>query len=173
MKSISLLSFAALLVAFSSIAGPLLYVSAELRSDGSLMITTSDGAVHAAPQDVGHSRDEENQVGFAKAMISEDKTIIGWLSLYHNCCTSYPIPQELVLQSNGIVVRSRGNGLPIWEWGFRDNATQVALRQSPTHGSTPDHYELRDITTGQLVDQFDPEEQGSLKGAPRWAFGLE
>lgn len=169
----TILLYAALLISIKASADQTTYVSVSQPSVNRLEITTADGAVHLAPRDVDRVW-EKNQAGFSKPKISADKRVIGWLSLYPNCCTSYPIPREIVLQKNGSVVAIiRGNGLPIWEWGFRGLSDQVALRQSPTHGPEPEHYELRDIETGKRLDQFDPAKQGSLAGAPQWALGLE
>ncbi|MGJ0486648.1 MAG: hypothetical protein ACR65R_19245 [Methylomicrobium sp.] len=171
--NLSILFFALFLTCQTVAASPL-YVSIELPEESRLLILTEDGAVRLAPLDTGHEETDKDQVGFANPKISEDKTMVGWLSLYPNCCTSYPIPLEVVLQQNGkVIAKFRGNGLPIWQWGFRGASRQIALRQSPTHGPNPDHYELRDIQTGKLLSEFDPEEQGALQGAPEWALGLE
>jgi hypothetical protein len=68
------------------------YVQATVDSAGQLHIKTHPG------QDITPSKKPE-QVGFDKPMVSPDKHQVGWLALYPNCCTSYPIPMTLVIYS--------------------------------------------------------------------------
>src|SRR5262249_22074198 len=53
------------------------------------------------------------QVGFQSIAIARDGRSVGWLALYPNCCTSYPIPLELVIYSGGRRRAFQGSGLPI------------------------------------------------------------
>ncbi len=150
------------------------FASIEKPDDIQLRISMSDGSTRAVPLDDARLNDAR-PVAFGDARISGDGRLLAWLSLFPNCCTSYPIPLQLVVMSTDgtVIARLVGNGLPIWTWGFRARATRVALKQSPTHGPTPDHYELRDIRSGKLVDTFDAPQQGVSDGMPAWARDLD
>src|SRR5574342_341438 len=93
------------------------YRRAEILQDGQLHIVTADGR-EIIPQ----MRHE--QVGFDKVAISEDGHAVGWLALYDNCCTSYPIPHELVIFVNGQAREFTGHDLPIWRWVFAAGGKQ-------------------------------------------------
>jgi hypothetical protein len=60
----------------------------------------------------------------------------------------------------------KGNGLPVWEWKFSEDSRFVAIRQAPVHGDAPQHYELRDVRTGRLVDSFDGASKRSASPPP-------
>jgi hypothetical protein len=86
------------------------YRGADIDSTGQLRIRiTNDGVIRP-------SKDSE-QVAFDQVALSPDQRVVGWVALYPNCCTSYPIPLTLVLlRSDGsraviswarAVVRSR------------------------------------------------------------------
>jgi hypothetical protein len=73
---------------------------------------------------------------------------------------------------DGKVMRSlTGAGMPIWHWRFVDGGRAVAFVQRPTHGAAPDHYELRDVTSGRLLADFDHDD-ASTAPLPAWARGL-
>ena len=111
---------------------------------GRLRVVLSNHRVIEPPRD-------SDQVGFAQVAISADHRVVGWVSLDTNCCTSYPIPLELVLLSatgRRTVIR---NALPIWEWSFAPGGQNVVIRQRPVHGDAPETYELHDIGTGRLL----------------------
>src|SRR5215471_15753587 len=76
------------------VAASEIYIEATIDEDGQLHIRTADH------RDIMPEKDHE-QVGFDKPAISEDKTTMGWLALYPNCCTSSPIPLALVIYRNG------------------------------------------------------------------------
>jgi len=63
---------------------------------GQLRIVTTYGREIVPPKD-------REQAGFEKPAISGDRTAVGWLALYPNCWTSYPIPLKLVVYANGKV----------------------------------------------------------------------
>jgi hypothetical protein len=94
---------------------------------------------------------DSDQVGFAQVAVSSDHRIVGWVSLYKNCCTSYPIPLELVLLSASGRRTVIQNTLPIWEWSFEPGGHNVVIRQAPVHGDAPERYERHDISTGRLL----------------------
>lgn len=94
---------------------------------------------------------DSDQVGFTQVALSADHRIVGWVGLYKNCCSSYPIPLELVLLSasgHRTVIQS---SLPIWEWSFEPGGRNIVIRQAPVHGDAPQTYELRDMSTGRLL----------------------
>jgi hypothetical protein len=140
------------------------YLNVRIDEAGHLRLITAEGVEVLPPLD---REDPENvQVGFAKPALSADGTTVGWLALYPNCCTSYPIPLELVLFKNGQVFRRfRGDGLPIWAWRFEASDQQVAIEQEPTHGGNGVHFEIRDIESGRLIDQHDGK---AALQAPQW-----
>src|SRR5262249_21090826 len=74
------------------------------------------------------------QVEFKDVVISPDRRTVGWLAMYSNCCTSYPIPLALVLYSDGKTREFTGTGLPIWRWAFQNEGKQVAFEQETVHG---------------------------------------
>jgi len=134
---------------------------------GQLHIITTDQKEILPPKRSYKLGDEIlNQVGFMDAVISDDKTTVGWLALYPNCCTSYPIPLELIIFNNGKIMRVFiGTGLPIWKWKFENKGTQVAFEQETVHGSGGIHYELREIKTGLLIDSLDGDPHPK---SPKW-----
>ena len=152
-------------LALFPLAAPLASQAAEMYdtvlvdASGNLQILTRDGRQIAAPRD-------SDQVGFDKAAISPNRLAVGWLALFPNCCTSYPIPLRLVVYIHGRVYTFVGTGLPVWRWRFDSTSTQVAYYQETVHGGMGEHYELRDIATGRLVAQFEPHDSGT---PPPWA----
>jgi hypothetical protein len=131
----------------------------EIDSMGRVRIVLSDKRVITPPQDSG-------QVAVEQLALSPDHRTVGWLVLFPNCCTTYPIPLELVLlrASGGRTVI--GNASPIWQWAFAADGRSVVIRQAPVHGPAPMYFERRDIRTGRvmataLVDS-------STRSVPAW-----
>jgi hypothetical protein len=125
------------------------YESAEIYAPGKIRIRTVDGRNIIPPKDV-------DRVEVSSLLLSPDETAVGWLALYPNPATSYPIPLNLILYSNGIVTKLEGNGLPVWQWCFLSGGKQVGFEQETVHGGLGVHYELRDVGTGKLVAKYDP-----------------
>src|SRR5215475_13686573 len=121
-----------------------LYVQATIDQEGQLHLVTADR------RQITPAR-APDQVGFDKPAISADGTTVGWLALYPNCCTSYPIPLALVIYRDGKVRHTFGERFPIWKWRFEANGKQVAFAQETVHGHLGVHFELRDVETGQLI----------------------
>jgi hypothetical protein len=157
--SLTIIALALLLVA-APLCGqaPETYETAIVDANGHLHIVTSDRRQIQPPQD-------PNQVGFDKAAISPDRLAVGWLALFPNCCTSYPIPLKLVVYTNGRVHTFVGAGLPVWKWRFDSASKLVAFYQETVHGGIGGHYEVREIATGRLVAQYEPHDSGS---PPPW-----
>lgn len=130
-----------------------IYTKATIDKAGQLHITTKDGRT-ITPKKTG------DQVSFEKAAISEDGRAVGWLNVYPNCCTSYPIPHELVVRMNGKEYVFGRDGLPVWEWRFNANGKQVAFHMETVHGGMGYHHELRDIATNRLIAEYSHEGDG-------------
>lgn len=139
-----------------------IYDSAVVDSAYQLHIHTS------AHHDLRPAKDSD-QVGFDQPAISRDRRAVGWLSLYPNCCTSYPIPLKLVVLNSTGVHTFDGNGLAVWRWRFDSTGTRVAYFQDVVHGGVGGHYELRDVQSGRLVAEFDPVDSTPM---PPWVTGL-
>jgi len=143
------------------------YVVTVIDPSGQLHITTK------------HKREivpkkEPDQTSFDNAQISPDGHAVGWLALYPNCCTSYPIALKLVVLLNGEQRSYTGNGLLIARWCFWAGGKQVAFEQETVHGGMGVHYELRDIETGKLADKYDPDTDAeSVTKPPRWVVVLD
>jgi hypothetical protein len=144
----------------ASASGAQAYSRADIDSSGRVHIITSAGREIRPPR-------EGDQVAADRVAISPDGRAVGWLALYPNCCTSYPIPLKLVILRAGKRRTIKGNGLPVWEWKFSEDSRYVAIRQAPVHGDAPQHYELRDIRSGRLVDSFDGASKRS-RSPPPW-----
>lgn len=140
------------------------YGRADVEADGQLHVITTSG-LEIMP------RSDSGQVGVDQVAISADHRSVGWLALYPNCCTTYPIPLKLVVLSEGTERSFAGNDLPVWRWSFSADGKQVAFRQAPVHGPAPPHFELRDIGTGRLVSSFD-RESGDVRDTPAWVLAL-
>ncbi len=141
---------------------PEIYDSAVVEATGLLRIVTMDHRQIQPPRDT-------DQVGFDEAAVSPNRLAVGWLALFPNCCTSYPIPLKLVIYSDGTVHTFTGAGLPIWRWQFDSTSTRVAFYQETVHGGMGAHYELRDIVTEALVMQYEPV---ASEPPPAWAAPL-
>ena len=125
------------------------YVRATVTKSVQLRIETTDGRAIVLSK-------EPEQVGFDRIAIAEDGLSVGWLALFPNCCTSYPIPLKLLVYSRGKLRTFTGDGLPIWRWHFTSGGRRIAFRQETVHGGLGVHYELRDVTSGRLISQFTP-----------------
>ena len=154
MKRLVLLSIVSLALAACGIAQQppvprrdVLFASAEVDTQGQLHIHTTDG------KEITPAKDP-TQVGFDKPAVSPDKHAVAWLALYPNCCTSYPIPLNLVMYSGGKVSRFAGHGLPIWKWCFLEGGKKIAFEQETVHGNMGVHYELHDVENGVNVSDL-------------------
>ena len=132
------------------------YVSAAIDTDGVLRIVTA-AAIVIVPDAEPEREFVGRQVGYDDVRISADGHAVGWLALFPNCCTSYPIPLALVVLSNGVKRSYAGVGLPVWRWAFQADGKRVAFQQETVHGGFGVHYELRDVASGRLVASFQPE----------------
>jgi hypothetical protein len=136
---------------------------ADIDSAGRLRIVLSNQKVVRPPRDSA-------QVAFEQVAISADGRIVGWLALYPNCCTSYPVPLKLVLRRLDGSRTVISNELPIWRWAFAADGQNVVIRQAPVHGSAPLYYELREIRTGRLIAAVQTDSTTVL---PAWAHAAQ
>jgi hypothetical protein len=141
------------------------FTRAAIDQRGQLRITSSLGHRIAPAK-------EKEQVGFANVSISADRRAVGWLALFPNCCTTYPVPLRLVLYSMGHQRKFSGNGLAFARWTFSADGKRVAFRQETVHSSQGVHYELHDISNGRLVAAYDPD-SANLATPPRWVQALD
>jgi len=159
---------AALVLALAARGACAGYLAAELSADEThLVITQDDGSRLSAPMFGA-------QVGFAQPRISSDRRHVGWLALYPNCCTSYPIPLRLVvLDSSRGLHTFEGIKIAIFKWCFLPQSTSVAYMQTFVHGSNFEHFERRAIASGDLQAEYEfphDEDENSLarQQAPDW-----
>ena len=125
------------------------YVRATVTAKAQLQIVTSDGRAIVLSK-------EPEQVGFDRIAIAADGRSVGWVALYPNCCTSYPIPLKLFVYSSGRLHTFTGSGLPIWQWQFAAGGRQIAFGQETVHGGLGVHYELREVRSGRLIAEYTP-----------------
>ena len=166
----AVLCAAVMLAAVSVSAATETYLQATIDASGRLRIVTAGGKIILP-------RRLTTQVGFDMVAISPDGRVVGWVALYPNCCTSYPIPLTLVLYANGKTRTLTGSGLPIWRWRFEADGKQVAFEQETVHGGLGTHYELRDVATGRLVEEYSPQKDdagpaASVREVPKWVAEL-
>ncbi len=126
-----------------------IYVLASVDDDGQLHLKTSSS------RDIFIQKDSA-QTEFDDIRISDDGRKVGWLAMYDNAATSYPIPLVLNIYSRGVIHKFIGIGLPIWQWEFTADDKQITYEQETVHGGWGIHYELRDIDTEQLVEMYEP-----------------
>jgi hypothetical protein len=149
------------------------FVAAKLSDSGTrLVITADDGSQFAAPM-------FGEQVGFQQPRISSNGKNVGWLALYPNCCTSYPIPLRLVVLDQSRRLHTfEGIELAIFKWCFLPQSTSVAYMQTVVHGSNFEHFEVRSISSGDLLAEYEypheePENTAARKRAPSWVRCVE
>jgi hypothetical protein len=150
------------------------YTEAYLDDQGRLILKTFDGHSVTPEMDKNRGEDMDTQTGFDSPQISPDRKIVGWLSLYPNCCTSYDIPRELVLYGESrVLLRLQGNEQSIFRWKFSTDSERVAFCQGPLHFSDYRHYELRRISDGKLIAETNTGEGLPTKPAELWAAELD
>lgn len=158
-----------LLLALLSVAAYAVgYKSASLSIDQTaLVITSADGSRFDAPR-LGE------QVAYSDPRVSTDGKHVGWLALYPNCCTSYPIALKLVVLDESRHLHTfEGAEIAIFGWCFQTNARSVAYAQGVLHGSDYRHFELRRISDERLLAKYEyPHEERqkafAQKQAPSW-----
>jgi hypothetical protein len=147
------------------------FESADIDTSGSLRILTSthntiivskDGLVDMGGPSI------EKQTAFDTPILSDDRRAVGATALFRNCCTSYDIPLQLVIYTQGRTHRFVANQGAIFDWHFADSGKRVVLSQQPVHFGCLVHWELRDIATERLVATADiPEPCGQNPNPPK------
>jgi hypothetical protein len=142
------------------------YKSASLSDDQAVLrITLADGSRFDAPRFA-------EQVAYSEPRVSTDGRYVGWLALYPNCCTSYPIALKLVVLDESRHLHTfEGTKIAIFAWCFHANARSVAYAQGVLHGSDYRHFELRRISDERLLAEYEyPHEESALAQtrAPSW-----
>lgn len=145
------------------------YTEVNLSPDGAqLTITAQSGKAFQAPV-------LPDQVGFQSPRISPDGKNVGWLALYPNCCTSYPIPMTLVvLDAARRIHQFEGIKLATFRWCFMPDSASVVYMQTQVHGTNYQHFEKRAIADGRLEAEYEfpddaAENAEAQKLAPAWA----
>jgi hypothetical protein len=161
---VALIVAVVLLMMGVSVAAQETYLRAEIEQD-QLRIVTSGGRQIVPDK-------ETDQVGFDKVAISPDHRAVGWLLLFPNSATSYPIPLKLIIYVDGRQLTFTGMDLPVWRWAFSTDSRQVAFQQETVHGGLGVHYELRDLSDGRLVAAYDPVPD-TPGAAPPWVQLLD
>jgi hypothetical protein len=110
---------------------------------------------------------ESKQASFSHPVLSPDRTAVGAQAMFPNCCTSYDIPLQLVVYARGKVHRFSGVGLPVFQWHFADDGSQVAYSQETVHSACRVHFELRDVDSERLLDSADIPQPCGEKPEPR------
>jgi hypothetical protein len=144
------LSLVSTLLAAALTAAPAAERYAEVSVDqsGRVRVMTEDGRLVSPPL-------EAEQVEAGQPRISPDHRSVGWVALYPNCCTSYPLPLKVVILHNGRRHVLAGFA-SIWYWGFQDSGKYVATREGLPHGSAGQHYERWDVVTGRKAAEYTP-----------------
>lgn len=135
------------------------------KENSYLVFMAKDGQQFEAPR-------LADQVGYDMPRISADGRYIGWLAMYPNCCTSYPIGLKLVVRDpSGKLHTFSGNKLVLFDWCFMPGAPSVAFRQSVLHGTDYMHFEWRGIADERLLGEYDyppDESEQARERAPDW-----
>ena len=139
-----------------------MYLGAKWEGDA-VVVSTRDRRQIVVAKDA-------DQVGLDGLAVSSDHSAVGWLAMYPNCCTSYPVPLKLMVYSGGRLQVLSANELPIWYWSFRNGAREVCYQQETVHGGFGVRYERREVATGKLLAQFEPGHGGSK---PAWVEELD
>lgn len=146
------------------------FVRAEENDDHDLVLTTSGGErIVVAKSDRKWA--DEKQVGFQNIAISRDGTAVGWVDLYPNCCTSYPVPILLEVYKAG-KRHTFDPAIAPWHWCFVDGSARVAAISSTVHGPQNEVIELWDISTGSKRGDFTWMDGESYPRAPAWVIGV-
>jgi hypothetical protein len=144
------------------------WVGATLADQDTRLVLTRRGATPVAAPVL------TEQVAFSDVKRSADRRHVGWLAMFGNCCTSYPVAMQLVvLDEHGALHTFDGERLPIFDWCFVPGRRAVAFRQGVLHGTDAMHFELRRIADGRRIAQYDyPHEERAQararRHAPRW-----
>lgn len=145
------------------------YESADIDAAGNLRIVTSDHKMITVPKGRQSSAGESfgNQTAFGKPVLSDDRQAVATSAMFGNCCTSYDIPLQLVVYSQG-KTHCFERSLAIFDWHFADGGRRIVFSQQTVHFACTVHWELRDIATERLLAEADiPEPCGEIPDPPK------
>ena len=94
-----------------------------------------------------------NAVGFSNVQLAEDRQTLGWTIDVENCCTSYPIPLNLVVFRGKQILHTFSLGQMIWGWKFVQGGKKLEIVSGTVHGSDVGDYQLYDVKTGKLISE--------------------
>lgn len=168
MKTVVVLLLLSAMPALAATRPGVIYTGAELSADGkTLTLVRRDGAHRMAPL-------LPQQVGFDRPQVAPDGRHVGWLALFPNCCTSYPVPLTLaMLDTAGRLQVFHGPGDAVFAWCFVPGTDAVAFMHTVLHGSNYEGFEEYSLRSGKRVAEYeypdDAQENGQArKAAPDW-----
>jgi hypothetical protein len=152
------------------------YAAVEVNADGGVIVSTVDGR-HVTPGRLPPISGDMKHIGAEQAAVSPDRQSVGWLALFENCCTSYPLPLKLVILHNGRLHVLEGSSA-IWFWSFQDGGKLVAAREELPHGDQGLHYDLWNVATGKRVAEYTPDYDAdghpiARPNEPEWVKALD
>jgi hypothetical protein len=149
------------------------YVRAEENQNHELVITTTAGDQIVLPKsDRKWPGDYGEQVAFEGIAISPDRTAVGWVSYYANCCTSYPIPMFVEVYVAGRR-RTFDPAIAPWNWCFVDGSARIAALSTTVHGPQHEILELWEVATGVRLETFTWMDDGrKYPQAPAWVSAI-
>lgn len=133
----------------------------EFCRGGRVHVILADGKEFQPPK-------EKDQVSADSPTISEDGHAAGWLIDEDVCCQSYPLSMKLIIYRPGKpLLGFDGDGRGIFGWHFVKAGKQFAFFQSFAHGEPMPHYELHEVETGRLLEQWN-DGDGPESKEPEW-----
>jgi hypothetical protein len=170
--------FLVVLLAVSLLAAPSdRYQSVTINADGSVTVATEDGR-HITPQPLAPVSGYIKNVGAEQAAVAPDHQSVGWLALFENGGTSYPLPLRLVIFYNGRLRALEGKAYDsIWFWRFQNGGKRVAAREELPHSGFL-HYDVWDVASGKRVADYTPKYDqygGTIArpNEPEWVKALD
>lgn len=127
-------------------AAQAVYRRATIDRAGQLQLILADGRALAVPPNA-------DQTGVAQAAVAPDRRSVGWVALYSDGTTDFPL--ALVVRTRQTTHTFTGDGRPIWRWAFSRDGTRVVWEQGSMHGDSSHHFECRDLRTGRRVGALD------------------
>ena len=141
---------------------------ASVDSTGVIHIQTTDGKSLLVPK-------EHGAAGAADVRIAPDRRTVGWLATYSNPDADRAwevLPGTLILWRDGAIIHKFQSDQVFRAWRFWQGSSQVAYNTGGLHGPAP-NYELHDIATGRLLQQFIYDDAADPKKLPDWVKALQ
>jgi hypothetical protein len=157
---------------FGSVSSPIQhrYARAEQNENHDLVINTSaNERIVIAKSDRKWAGAQ--QVGFDDIAISRDGAAVGWVDLYPNCCTSYPVPILLEVYKDGKRHTFEPKIAPV-HWCFMNGSASIAAISTTLHGPDNQVIELWDVSTAKKHSEFVWLDGESHPRAPAWVVAI-